>query len=198
MEPVILKGLSFVLSVMFLFRPGRTKLPVCEGYGLLPLVANSSSWMCFSSSLMSTSLPSFTPLYLFLPEFWTFWKCCIFGLGTYTFDEWTIFRDVDFFLELLLLHAVVVIKGLSFDLKWDSLVFLLIEATCLVICGALLSHGVTLSTPFVFVNCASFSMFISDPVFKVLFYIPEGYSPLSSCLPIAAASSVCSLSFHRD
>ena len=43
-------------------------------------------------------------------------------------------------------------------------------------------RGVTLSTPFVFVNCASISAFISDPVFNVLFYIPEGNSPLDHCL----------------
>ena len=43
---------------------------------------------------------------------------------------------------------------------------------------------VALSIPFVFVNCASISAFISDPVFKVLFYIPEGSSPLSSCLSL--------------
>ena len=41
---------------------------------------------------------------------------------------------------------------------------------------------VTLSTSFVFVNCASISAFISDPVFKVLFYIQEGYSPLGSTI----------------
>ena len=35
---------------------------------------------------------------------------------------------------------------------------------------------VMLSTPFVFVNCASISAFISDPVFNVLFYVPEGNS----------------------
>ena len=34
----------------------------------------------------------------------------------------------------------------------------------------------------VFVNCASISAFISDPVFNVLFYIPEGNSPLDHCL----------------
>ena len=43
-------------------------------------------------------------------------------------------------------------------------------------------YNVTLSTPFVFVNCASISAFISDPVFNVLFYIPEGNSPLDHCL----------------
>ena len=42
--------------------------------------------------------------------------------------------------------------------------------------------SVTLSTPFVFINCASISAFISDPVFNVLFYIPEGNSPLDHCL----------------
>ena len=41
---------------------------------------------------------------------------------------------------------------------------------------------VTLSTSFVFINCASISAFISDPVFNVLFYIPEGNSPLDHCL----------------
>ena len=41
---------------------------------------------------------------------------------------------------------------------------------------------VTLSTSFVFDNCASISVFISDPVFNVLFYIPEGNSPLDHCL----------------
>ena len=35
---------------------------------------------------------------------------------------------------------------------------------------------VTLSIPFVFVNCASISAFISDPVFSALFYIPENYT----------------------
>ena len=42
---------------------------------------------------------------------------------------------------------------------------------------------VTLSTSFIFVYCTSISVFISDPVFKVLFDIPEGYSPLNSCFP---------------
>ena len=40
--------------------------------------------------------------------------------------------------------------------------------------------NVTLSTSFIFVNCASISAFISDPVFNVLFYIPEGNSPLTT------------------
>ena len=53
-----------------------------------------------------------------------------------------------------------------------------------------------LSTPFVFVNCASISAFISDPVFNVLFYIPEGYSPLDHCLPTAATFSLY-LAFKR-
>ena len=44
-----------------------------------------------------------------------------------------------------------------------------------------------------FVNCASISAFISDPVFRVVLYIPE------CSLPIAAASfSQSVLSFHRD
>ena len=38
--------------------------------------------------------------------------------------------------------------------------------------------SVTLSRSFVFVNCASISAFISDPVFNVLFYIPERATPL--------------------
>ena len=42
-----------------------------------------------------------------------------------------------------------------------------------------------------FVNCASISAFISDPMFSSLFYIPEGYTPLLSA---AALQSV--LSFH--
>ena len=41
---------------------------------------------------------------------------------------------------------------------------------------------VALSRSFVFVNCASISAFISDPEFNVLFYIPEGNSPLDHCL----------------
>ena len=50
--------------------------------------------------------------------------------------------------------------------------------------GGLIAHmdSVMLSTPFVFVNCASISAFISDPVFNVLFYIPEGNSPLDHYL----------------
>ena len=39
---------------------------------------------------------------------------------------------------------------------------------------------VMLSTPFIFVNCAFISAFISDPVFNVLFYIPEGNSLLTT------------------
>ena len=41
---------------------------------------------------------------------------------------------------------------------------------------------VVLSRSFVFVNCASISAFISNPVFNVLLYIPEGNSPLDHCL----------------
>ena len=44
-----------------------------------------------------------------------------------------------------------------------------------------------------FVNCASISAFVSDPVFRVVLYIPE------CSLPIAAASfSQSVFSFHRD
>ena len=46
------------------------------------------------------------------------------------------------------------------------------------------ARSVSLSTSFVFVNCASIS------VFNVLFYIPEGYSPLDHCLPTAATFSL--------
>ena len=55
--------------------------------------------------------------------------------------------------------------------------------------------SVTLSTSFISVNCASMSAFISDPVFKVLFYIQEGYSPLGSCLSLAAATFSLYLAF---
>ena len=48
--------------------------------------------------------------------------------------------------------------------------------------GSLHPTGVALSRSFVFVNCASISAFISDPVFKFLFYIPQGSSPLDHCL----------------
>ena len=52
---------------------------------------------------------------------------------------------------------------------------------------------VTLSTSFV--NCASISEFLSDPMFCVLFYIPEGYTPLDSCLPYSSSLQSV-LSFH--
>ena len=45
---------------------------------------------------------------------------------------------------------------------------------------------VTLSTSFIFGNCASISAFLWDPVFNVLFNIPEGYTTLCSS-PFAAA-----------
>ena len=49
---------------------------------------------------------------------------------------------------------------------------------------------VMLSTPFVFVNCASISAFISDPVFNFLFYIPEGNSLLTTAWPLSPTFSL--------
>ena len=43
LEPLLLKGPSFVLSVMFLFGPEGTRLPVFEGFSPLSLVADGSS-----------------------------------------------------------------------------------------------------------------------------------------------------------
>ena len=127
-----------MLSIMFLFGPDGTRLQVFDVFSPLPVVGGGSSQMCCSSSLTSTSLPSFVVLCLFLPEFWASSKLCTLRVGTGTFAEVTVFRDVGFFLELLSLCEVLVLKGPSFPLKSD---FLSIEATCLLICGTFLSHS---------------------------------------------------------
>ena len=59
---------------------------------------------------------------------------------------------------------------------------------------------VALSRSFVFVGCASVSAFVLDPVFGVLFYIPEGNSLLTTAWPLSPNSSNLQslLSFHRD
>ena len=65
-------------------------------------------------------------------------KLCILGLGTWTFPEVTVFDVICFFLELLVVSGVLVLKGPLFALKSD---YLSIEATCLLILSALLSHS---------------------------------------------------------
>ena len=85
----LLKGLSFTLSVMFLFGPEWTELPDFDVFGSFPVVADGSSWLCCSPSLTSTSLPGLTPVALFPPCILASSKFCILGLGTWTFPEVT-------------------------------------------------------------------------------------------------------------
>ena len=58
-----------MLSVMFLFGPEWTELPNFDVFGSFPVVADGSSWLCYSSSLTSTSRPGLTPVAVFL-VFW--------------------------------------------------------------------------------------------------------------------------------
>ena len=78
----LLKGPSFTLSVMFLFGPEWTELPCFDVFGSFPVVADDSSWLCYSLSLTSTSWPDLTPVAVFLPCILVSSKLCILGLGT--------------------------------------------------------------------------------------------------------------------
>ena len=93
----LLKGLSFTLSVIFLFGPEWTKLPNFDVFGSFPVVTGGSSGLCCFSSLTSTSLPDLSLLALFPPCILASSKLCILGLGTWTFPEVTIFDVVCFF-----------------------------------------------------------------------------------------------------
>ena len=70
-------------------------------------------------------------------------NCAFLGPGMWPFPEVTIFSVVCFFWELLAVFGKLVLKWPLFALKSD---FLSIEATCLLILGALLSHS-TLTKP---------------------------------------------------
>ena len=94
---LFLKGPSFVLSIMLLFGPDRTELPVFDVFGSFPVVADGSSWVCYSSSLMSTSPPVFSLLRLSLLCNLASSKLCTVGFGTGTFAEVTVFDAVCFF-----------------------------------------------------------------------------------------------------
>ena len=88
---------------------------------------------------LSTPPPSFSLLPSVLPCILASSKLCILRLGMGTFPKVTVFGViVCFFLELLPSRSVLVLKGPHFALKSD---FLSIEATCLLIRGALLSHS---------------------------------------------------------
>ena len=139
----LLKGPSFTLSVIFLFGPEWTKLPCFDVFGSFPVVADGSSWLCCSPSRTSTSLPGLTPVAFFPACNLASSKLCILGLGMLPFPEVTVFGVVCFFWELLAVFGELVLKWPLFTLKSD---FLSIEATCLLILGALLSHS-TLTKP---------------------------------------------------
>ena len=128
---------------MFLFGPEWTELPDFDVFGSFPVVADGSSWLCCSSSQTSTSQPDLTPVAVFLPCILASSKLCILGLGMWAFPEVTVFSVICFFWELLAIFGELVLKWPLFALKSD---FLSIEATCLLILGALLSHS-TLTKP---------------------------------------------------
>ena len=92
-----LKGPSFTLSVIFLFGPDRTELPDFDVFSSFPVVADGSSGLCYSPSLMSTSLPGLILMAPFLPCILASSKLCILGLGTWTFPEVTVFDVICFF-----------------------------------------------------------------------------------------------------
>ena len=91
------KGPSLLLSVMFLFGPERTVLPVLDVFGSFPFDADVSSWLCCSLSLMSTSPPDVGPLPFYLPCILAFSKLCILGLGMGTFPDVTVFDENSLF-----------------------------------------------------------------------------------------------------
>ena len=125
---------------MFLFGPEGTELPVFDVFGSL---SSYHIWLILDVLLLITDIHSSTKFQSTMPFpsviLGMSSKLCTVGLGTGTFPEVTLFDAVCFFWELLPRCDVLILKGLLFALKSD---FLSIEATCLLICGALLSHRI--------------------------------------------------------
>ena len=91
---LIAEGTVFYIIRNFLI---WSKLPCFDVFGSFPVVADGSSWLCYSPSRTSTSLPGLTPVAFFPACNLASSKLCILGLGMPPFPEVTVFSVVCFF-----------------------------------------------------------------------------------------------------